>query len=82
MEVKFKTSKELITYYDKIKYFVLFPDKKLKGFTSLRGISREIYIDYSTISKRLSESNPCVCYSSDNEYVFLVKKVLSNDANP
>jgi hypothetical protein len=82
MEVKFKTSKELITYYDKIKYFVLFPDKKLKGFTSLREISREIYIDYSTISKRLSESNPCVCYSSDNEYVFLVQKVLSNDANP
>lgn len=82
MEVKFKTSKELITYYDKIKYFVLFPDKKLKGFTSLREISREIYIDYSTISKRLSESNPCVCYSSDNEYVFLVQKVLSNDTNP
>tara|TARA_B110000046_G_scaffold140034_2_gene146568 strand:- start:7496 stop:7744 length:249 start_codon:yes stop_codon:yes gene_type:complete len=82
MEVKFKTSKELITYYDKIKYFVLFPDKKLKGFTSLREISREIYIDYSTISKRLSESNPCVCYSSGNEYVFLVQKVLSNGVNP
>lgn len=82
MEVKLKTSKEIKAYYDKIKYFVLFPDKKLKGFTSLREISREIYIDYSTISKRLSESNPCICYSSDNEYVFLVQKVVLNDAVP
>jgi hypothetical protein len=81
MDVKLKTSNELEKYYNKIKYFVLFPDKKLKGFTSLREISREIYVDYSTISKRLSESNPCVCYSSDNEYVFLVQKVSLNNAN-
>lgn len=73
METTFKTADELNNYYNKIKYLVLFPDKKFKGYTSLREISREIFIDYSTISKRLNESNPCICYSSDNLY--LIQKI-------
>jgi hypothetical protein len=73
MENNFKTADELNNYYNKIKYLVLFPDKNFKGYTSLREISREIYIDYSTISKRLNEANPCICYSLDNLY--LIQKI-------
>jgi hypothetical protein len=69
MEENFKTSSELYKYYNKLKYLVLFPDKKFKGYASLREISREIFIDYSTISKRLNETNPCICYSSNSLYL-------------
>ena len=67
------TADDLFKYYNKIKYFVLFPDKKFKGYTSLREISREIFIDYSTISKRLNETNPCVCYGKD--FLYLIQKI-------
>jgi hypothetical protein len=69
METKIETAEEMYNYYKKIKYLVLFPDKTTKGYTSLRQISREIFIDYSTISKRLNEANPCICYSTDKLYL-------------
>ena len=73
METKLETAEKMYNYYNKIKYIVLFPDKKLKGYVSLREISREIFIDYSTISKRLNETNPCVCYGKD--FLYLIQKI-------
>ncbi len=72
------TNDNLQNYYKKIKYIVLFPDTKIKGYMSLRNISQEIFIDYSTISKKLSETNPCTCSSNFNNNTYLIHKIKTH----
>ena len=43
--------KDMIEYAKKYNYLVIFPDKKVELFKSLRDIQNSISIDSSTISK-------------------------------
>ena len=43
--------KDMLEYVKKYNYLVIFPDKKIELFKSLRDIQNSISIDSSTISK-------------------------------
>lgn len=75
MEDIIKTSENMSKYYKKFNYIVFFPDKKYHLYYSLRDISNDICIDYSTISKKLCENNPCICKSKGTRYIFLISKL-------
>ena len=58
------------------KYLVLSPDGYCNIFKSLRLISEEILIDYSTISKKLKENETgCFCVSKNDKQTYFVKKI-------
>ena len=48
--------KDMIEYVKKYNYLVIFPDKKVELFKSLRDIQNSISIDSSTISKKLKNN--------------------------
>jgi len=66
--------KELITHY---KYLVLGNDNTCNCYRSLRDISTEIIVDYSTISKKLKENGGewCLCTSKESKSHFYIKKI-------
>ena len=62
-------------YVKSLKYLVVFPDKKTKFYKSLRKIAEDISVDYSTISRRLNEQNPCICISKISGFIFSIRKL-------
>tara|TARA_B110000977_G_scaffold63674_1_gene86615 strand:+ start:1698 stop:1916 length:219 start_codon:yes stop_codon:yes gene_type:complete len=62
-------------YVNKYKYLVVFPDKKVELFKSLRDIQESISIDSSTISKKLS-NNEHIFIAKDSQYTFYIKHVI------
>ena len=58
------------------KYLVLGNDNTCNVFKSLRDISNDISVDYTTISKKLKENNNeyCYCVSKETKGIFFVKK--------
>ena len=48
MEVSINNEKQMLKYAKTIKYLVIFPDKTIKYFPSLRKITKDICIDYTT----------------------------------
>lgn len=75
MEVSIKSDQQMLQYVKTIKYMVVFPDKTIKHYKSLRKIAEDICVDYTTISKRLGENNPCFCQSQNEGYIFLIRKL-------
>ena len=66
---------ELQKYVNKVKYLVI-NDNIPKLYSSLRNISCEIKIDYSTISKKLKENNnQCFCISKETKKFYFIKKL-------
>jgi len=53
-------------YVKSLKYLVV----------SLRKIADDISVDYSTISRRLSEENPCICISKTSGFIFSIRKLV------
>ena len=53
------------------------PDYSIKMYKSLRDISRDIYVDLSTISKKIKDSllNECYCMSKTTKMLFYVRKM-------
>jgi hypothetical protein len=47
------TENKMMDFVRTLKYLVVFPDKKTQIYRSLRDISEDICVDYSTISKKL-----------------------------
>tara|TARA_B100001121_G_C18346223_1_gene460338 strand:- start:321 stop:548 length:228 start_codon:yes stop_codon:yes gene_type:complete len=70
-----KTIGQMNKYVKSLKYLVIFPDKTSKFYKSLRKISDDISVDYSTISRKLTEENPCICVSKNSNYVFSIRKL-------
>mgnify|MGYP006166031337 CR=1 FL=1 len=66
-EIKTETSME---NYIKNKYVVIFPDKSLQMFNSLRNIEKYINVSASTISKKLKNNKRCVCKTKGTDYVY------------
>jgi hypothetical protein len=62
-------------YVKSLKYLVVFPDKTTKFYKSLRKIAEDISVDYSTISRRLNEENPCICISKISGFIFSIRKL-------
>ncbi len=75
MDVSINNENEMLQFAKTIKYLVIFPDKTMKHFPSLRQITRDICVDYTTISKKLNETNPCICQSQNEGYIFLIRKL-------
>ena len=66
--------KEMKTYVNKYNYLVIFPDKKIELFKSLRDIQNSISIDSSTISKKL-KNNEHTFIAKGSEFIFYIKKI-------
>jgi len=65
---------ELKKYIDKHKYLVINYDT-VNIYTSLRKISNDIEIDYTTISKKLKTQNECICNSKKTKKFYYIKKL-------
>ena len=60
----------------KNKYLVIRKDEDCKLYSSLRDISRDIGVDYTTISKKL-KTNPdfCICHAKMTKESYCIKKL-------
>ena len=73
--MELKSECDLERFIRKNKYLVVFPDKKSKLYKSLRDIEDEISVAASTISKKLKESNSCICQSRGTEFYFFIQLI-------
>ena len=64
-------------YLEKNPYFVMAPDYSVKMYKSLRDISREIFVDSSTISRKIKDSllNECYCMSKTTKLLLYIRKM-------
>jgi hypothetical protein len=78
MDVKINTEDEMLDYVNK-KYLVLYPDKTIKLYSSLREIEKDTLISSSSISKKISSmrygNDWCICVSKGTKYIFYIKKL-------
>ena len=66
--------KDMQDYLNKYKYIVVFPDKKVELYKSLRDIQNDISIDSSTISKKLKNKEHMFT-PKGSEYIFYIKMI-------
>lgn len=64
-------------YIDERPYLVMAPDYSVTLYKSTREISREILVDYSTISKKIKDSllNDCYCRSKTTGFIYYIRKL-------
>ena len=74
MDSKISSENEMTKYMKKMRYMVVFPDKKIELFESLREIQTAICIDYSTISKKLSNGEN-IFMAKGNGFIFFIKRL-------
>jgi hypothetical protein len=78
MDVRINTEDEMLDYVNK-KYLVLYPDKTIKLYSSLREIEKDTLISSSSISKKISSmrygNDWCICVSKGTKYIFYIKKL-------
>lgn len=71
-----KTELQMLAFVrKKMKYLVVFPDQTPHFYKSLREIATNISVDSSTISKKLDQSDSCVCTARGSDYIFWIKKL-------
>ena len=58
----------------KMSYIVIFPDKKIELFKSLRDIQKAISVNSSTISKKL-KNKEFFFTPKGSDFVFFIKKI-------
>ena len=69
------TENKIMDFVRTLKYLVVFPDKKTQIYRSLRDISEDICVDYSTISKKLKNETGDVFISKGTEFIFWIQKI-------
>jgi len=63
-------------YLETLNYMVVYPDKTIKYYKSLRKIRSDIFVDSSTISKKLNENEgSCFVTCRINDYIYFIKKL-------
>jgi hypothetical protein len=63
-------------YFETLNYMVVYPDKTIKYYKSLRKIRSDIFVDSSTISKKLNENEgSCFVTCRINDYIYFIKKL-------
>ena len=65
----------MMNYVRKLKYLVVFPDEKTQIYSSLRDISLDISIDYTTISKKLKNDTGDIFISKLTGFYFWIQKI-------
>ena len=70
-----ESEKVMEDYIKKNNYMVIFPDKKIELFSSLRKIQNAISIDSSTISKKLKEKDSNYFKAKGSDFIFFIKKL-------
>ena len=70
-----KNEEEMLEFVSDLHYLVVFPDGSKHFYKSLRAIGQAISIDYTTISKKLSSAESCICIAKDSDYPFWVRKL-------
>ena len=65
---------EMETYVNKYKYLVVFPDRNVELFKSLRDIQNSICIDSSTISKKLNNGENMFT-AKGSGFIFYIKQL-------
>lgn len=66
--------KDMTDYVKKYNYLVIFPDRKIELFKSLRDIQNSISIDSSTISKKL-KNDEHIFTAKGSEYIFYIEVI-------
>ena len=66
--------KDMLEYIKKYNYLVIFPDKKVELFKSLRDIQNSISIDSSTISKKL-KNDEHIFTAKDSKFIFYIEVI-------
>ena len=66
--------KDMKNYVQKYNYMVIFPDRKVELFKSLRDIQNSISIDSSTISKKL-KNDEHIFTAKGSEYIFYIEVI-------
>ena len=66
--------KDMIEYVKKYNYLVIFPDKKVELFKSLRDIQNSISIDSSTISKKL-KNDEHIFTAKGSKFIFYIEVI-------
>ena len=66
--------KDMIEYVKKYNYLVIFPDRKIELFKSLRDIQNSISIDSSTISKKL-KNDEHIFTAKGSEFIFYIEVI-------
>jgi hypothetical protein len=69
------TENKMMNYVRKLKYLVVFPDEKTQIYSSLRDISLDISIDYTTISKKLKNDTGDIFISKLTGFYFWIQKI-------
>ncbi len=69
------TENKMMDFVRSLKYLVVFPDKKTQIYRSLRDISEDICVDYSTISKKLKNESGDVFISKGTDFIFWIQKI-------
>ena len=70
------TEEDYNKYLETLNYMVVYPDKTIKYYKSLRNIRSDIYVDSSTISKKLNENEgSCFVTCRINDYLYFIKKL-------
>jgi len=69
------TENKMMHYVRKLKYLVVFPDEKTQIYSSLRDISLDISIDYTTISKKLKNDTGDIFISKLTGFYFWIQKI-------
>ena len=72
--MELNTENKMMTYVRTLKYLVVFPDKKTQIYSSLRDISEDISVDYSTISKKLTTGGD-IFTSKGSDFIFWIQKI-------
>jgi len=67
--------KKFESYMKDLNYLVIYPDKEVHFYKSLRNISDEIYVDHTTISKKLRNEDACYVISKLNNFMYYIKKM-------
>ena len=62
-------------HINKNNYIVIFPDKKVELFSSLRKIQEAISIDSSTISKKLKNQDFNYFQAKGSDFIFYIHKL-------
>jgi len=75
--VSIREKTDIQEYLEENPYFVMAPDYSIKMYKSLRDISREIFVNPSTISKKIRDSllNECYCMSKTTKMLFYIRKL-------
>ena len=73
--MELNSSKDFDVYLKNLNYLVVYPDKTTKFYKTLRSISEDIFVDHTTISKRLKEDSSCTVICRLNNLMFYIKKM-------